>query len=465
MKKLINKIGTSEVIVMILTACLGIRWIPVAGSMGPSAILFWIAGALLFFIPLSLIVMELTHHYNKDGGVYLWVKQSLGDRFGFYTAWLYWINNFFFYPGLLVFMVANIAYLFGDKTLAENHLFVISVVIICLWSAIFINIKGIKWIANIASYACVLNIFLAMFIILSGLIYLIFFHKSATSFQIYHFIPNQTTWKNISNLTLLMFALSGIELIPTMAGSIQNSRVTLMRSIVISGLIILSVYMLGTLTINIIMSPSELNNTTGLMETFLVISTKLHIGWITMLLILLLFLVELGALLIWLIAPTVMLFECVESTIFPRWMQELNKHHVPANALILIGCIVTCIIMLIQYLPTVNSIFTTLVLMGTIVYFMPYLFLIVGYIKLRAKNALPEPIMSKSLAYCCGMLLFIAVCTGIILSFFPSADIQTRQHLIVYEIELIGGPLLFMALGYFMYARSVRRPATYSRDR
>jgi amino acid transporter len=236
-----------------------------------------------------------------------------------------------------------------------------------------------------------------------------------------------------------------------MAGSIKDARVTLKRGIIVSGVIILFSYMVGTLAINVILSPGELNNTTGLMETFLVMSAKLHMTWLSALFIFLLFLVEFGALIVWLIAPTIMLFECVEPGIIPAWMQKLNQHHVPANALIVIGCVVTLIVALIQYLPTINSIFTALVLMGTIVYFLPYLFLAVGYIKLKANHQLERPLMNKWMGYCCAVLLFIAVSLGILLSFMPSADIHSSAAIVIYEAELIGGPVLFISLGYFLY--------------
>jgi amino acid transporter len=455
--KTLDKIGTFPVVILILTACLGVRWIPVAGSMGPPAILFWIAGAMMFFIPLSGIILEMTRNYTQDGGIYLWVKRSLGNKYAFYAAWFYWINNFFFYPALLIFMVDNVAYLIGNQHLAENHLFVITSVIISLWVAILVNIQGVKWIAKIASMACLLNIGLVLFIIGSALLYLIFFHDSATSFSAHHFLPTSSLYKNLSNLTLLMFALSGIELIPAMAGSIKNAQTTLKRGIVISGSIILISYIAGTLAINIILNPNELNNTTGLMETILVIATKLHVAWLSAVFIFMLFLVEFGALIVWLVAPTVIFFECVEPGILPLWMQKLNKHSIPANALIFIGCTVTLIIIAIQYLPTINSIFTTLTLMGTIVYFFPYLLLVVGYIKLKAKNLLPNSIMNKKTGYFLAICLFFSVSLGMLLSIVPSADIHSKHAVFLYEIELIGGPVLFSFVGYFLYRRHTRR--------
>lgn len=450
----IKKIGTVEVVIMILTSCLGIRWIPVAGSIGPSAIFFWLLGAWLFFIPLSLIVIELANNYEGDGGVYLWVKDALGERFGFFTAWLYWVNNLFFYPGLLVFMVANFAYLLGNKVLAGNHLFVLTCVIISLWLAIIINIMGVKFIARIAGLACILNVGLGIFIIGAGIYYLMVYHHSATNFTITEFIPRKSITENLSNLTLLMFALSGVELIPTMAGSIKEPHKTLKQSIIISIIIVMLCYIVGSLAINVILSPDSLNNTTGLMEALEAISHKLDIVWLSGALIFFLLLVEFGALIIWLIAPTIMLFECTTPGVLPKSMQKLNHHGVPANALIVIGIVVTLIVIITQYLPTVNSIFTALVLMGTIVYFLPYLFLAVGYIKLRKLGKLKHNSFSNTIAYLAAALLFLSVLLGIGLSFAPTSDIKTTKDLIIYEAELILGPVIFISLGYFLYRRA-----------
>lgn len=456
----IKKIGTPAVVVMILTACLGVRWIPVAGSIGPSAMFFWIFGALLFFIPLCLIIIELSKNYGDGGGVYIWVKESLGEKFGFFTAWLYWVNNLFFYPGLLVFMVVNFAYLIGDKELSNNNLFVVTCVILSLWVAILINIRGLRFIARIAGLACILNVGLGLFIIGAGLYYWYVFGHSATSFTLASFLPQSDISANLSNLTLLMFALSGIELIPAMAGSIKDPQRTIRRGMIISICIIMLTYILGTLAINIILSPESLNNTTGLLEALETVSFKLTLFWVAKVLIFCLLLVEFGALILWLMAPTIMLFQCVTPGVLPSSLQKLNKYGVPANALLIIGVFVTAITIATRYLPTVNSIFTILVLMGTVVYFLPYLFLAVGYVKLKRGGRLSKRLFSNKVAYLCASLLFCSVSLGLVFSFAPPVDIKTSQDLIIYEAELILGPLLFIGSGYFLYRRSLRRKKT-----
>ncbi len=451
-----KQVGLYGVIVMILTSCLGVRWIPVAGAIGPSALLFWIIGALLFFIPLSLIVMELSTNYSKDGGIYLWVKNAFGDKYAFYIAWLYWVNNLFYYPGLLVFMVVNLAYLIGYKELATNHLFVVSFVLIFLWLAIIININGIRFIAKIASFASVLNIGLFSFIILVGFYYYFKSGISATNFNINQFIPNSSLFNNISNLSLLMFGLSGIELIPIMSGSVKNARQTVRRGLIISGILIMSMYIIGTIAINLIINPSKLNNTTGLVETLVIVCNKINFYGMAELIILFLILVEFGALVIWLVAPTILFFECVEPGILPASIQKLNKNNIPANALLLIGVLVSIIVWLTEYLPTVNSIFTILVLLGTVVYFIPYLFLAIAYIKLKLTKQLQINVLNKSIGVMCALFLFVSVTIGIILSFVPNRDIIQFKDIIIYELEMILGPLVFLLAGYWLYKHRVK---------
>lgn len=448
-----SQIGLYSVIVMILTSCLGVRWIPVAGGIGPSAVIFWFLGAVLFFIPLSIIVTELSANYAKDGGMYLWVKEALGEKYAFYTAWFYWANNLFFYPGLLVFMVANLAYLIGQQQLANNHLFVVSFVLVSLWLAILINIMGVKFIARIASFACILNLGLFAFIIIGGFYYYFKFGVSATDFHPKSFLPNNDLFNNISNLSLLMFGLSGIELIPIMSGSVRDARRTMRCGVIISGFLIMFMYILGSVAINLIITPKELNNTTGLIEAIITVSDKIHLYGVATLLIAALIIVEFGALVIWLIAPTVLLFECVEPGILPPFVQKLNKNNVPANALLIIGLLVSIIVILTEYLPTINSIFTILVLLGTVVYFIPYLFLAIAYIKLKSANKLSVNIINQHFGYVCAILLFVSVSIGIILSFVPSSDIHTLKDIIIYEAEMILGPVIFIVFGYWLYKR------------
>jgi len=447
-----GKLGVKAVILLMIASCLGIRWIPVAGAIGTPALLFWILGVILFFIPLGLMIIELSLNYTRDGGVYLWVKEGLGPFSGFFSAWFYWVNNLFYYPGLLTFMAANLAYLTGNKDLATNHHFIVTVVICSFWLAIILNILGMQRVARVAGFSGILNIALVVFIIISGFTYLAIYHTPATTFSFTNLIPRGSTFDNLSNLALLMFALGGLELIPTLAQSINKPERNLPLGVFFSGIVLIFLYLIGTLSINFILSPHELSNTTGLVDAFYAVTDKLHIAGMVNLLIAAIVIVEFGAIILWLIAPTIMFFECSEPGILPDWLQKLNGNGVPANALVFQGVIVSGIILLTQYLPTVNSMYLILVLMAAIIYFLPYLFLSVAYWRLRSKGLLKKTILNNCFSKIIAIISFLAVLLGIGLTFIPTSDLKTAHEIFIYEFELIGGPAIFIIVGIIIYA-------------
>lgn len=453
-----KKIDQKTIIFMMLVSCLGIRWIPAAGAIGPSAIFFWVLGIVLFFIPLSIMIMEMSlNYYDEDGGIYLWVKNALGHKHGFLTAWFYWTNNLFFYPSILTFIAVNLAYFMGDINLSKNMHFTSIVVVASFWLAVFINILGMKKIAKVSNLSSIMNLILVLFITVAGFCFFLMHGNSATNFTLESFLPHAKIMDNISNLALLMFALSGMELIPTISKSVANPKRSLPRGVFISSIIIILFYLLGTVAINFLINPTDLSNSSGLGDTFIKIGTIFHLSYITKALLFMLIIVEFGAIILWLITPTIMFFDCVDDGILPQWLKTNNKNDVPANALIFQGIIVTIIVLLTNYLPSVNSIYNILILIAAVIYFLPFLYLAVTYYKLRNENALNETIVSTGVAKIMAVITFLSVVFGIITTMIPGSDIKTSHDILLYELELIGGPVIFIIIGLLLYRRRFKK--------
>lgn len=447
-------IGIRAVVFMILTSCLGIRWIPVAGSIGPAALIFWLLAALVFFVPLSLMIIELSLNYKDNGGIYLWTKEGLGRRIGFLSAWLYWINNIFYYPGLLTFVAVNIAYMCGRPDLASNKHFIFCVIVVFFWTAIVLNIRGINTLAKVTTLSGLFNFRLALFFIVAGFYYIMSHGVSATSFEPSNFVFHKDMIRNLSNFSILIFALAGVEVIPTFARSIDKPEKNMVRAIIVGGIILVGLYILGTVAINFVMSPKELSDVTGLVEALTALTHKLHWSmWVAKLLILSFVIVEFGSLNLWLIAPTIMFFHCAEPGVIPKWLQRINRNYVPVNALIFQGTMVTLIAGLTLYLPTVNAMYLVLILMATILYFTTYIFLVFAYLKLRHDNRLEKMILKKWQSKLAAYSVFTAVGLGLALSFVPGTDLITIRQIVVYELELLGGPFIFIGIGALIYSR------------
>lgn len=69
-----------DVTIMAVTANFGICWIPVAACLGASTIFFWILGAVMFFLPLVIIAVQLSRKHPDEGSIYSWTVRALGQK-------------------------------------------------------------------------------------------------------------------------------------------------------------------------------------------------------------------------------------------------------------------------------------------------------------------------------------------------------------------------------------------------
>ena len=107
--------GFWDVLLFNIATVLGPRWIAAAAHNGTSSISLWVLAAAFFFLPMALIINELSSRFPEEGGLYVWSKEAFGDFHGFVAGWNYWIYTVFYFPGLLLASVSMSAYVLGGK--------------------------------------------------------------------------------------------------------------------------------------------------------------------------------------------------------------------------------------------------------------------------------------------------------------------------------------------------------------
>ncbi|SHE33819.1 amino acid/polyamine/organocation transporter, APC superfamily [Thermoanaerobacter uzonensis DSM 18761] len=445
-----------DIILMNVTAIIGLRWLPIAASYGAASIILWILAALLFFIPTGLVSAELATTWPEQGGMYVWVKKAYGEKWGFITSWFYWINNLFYYPSLLTFVAVTLSYII-NPSLKENKLYIIAVTLIVFWIVTLINIKGTsfgKWLSNFGGlFGTLLP---GIILIILGLIAL-FTRPIPTDYSLTNWIPNLNKMSNIAFLSTLMFAMAGIELTPILAGETENPQKTFPLATVISAFIIAGIYIIGTVAITFIISPEKIGAASGIMQAVELISKEINLSFLVPLFVITILIGSLGGIGVWVLGPIKMLFESTKEGIFPEFFTKLNKYDMPQNAMISQAILVSLIIISTTFLPTVEIIYAVLVLMTTITYFIPYLFMFSSFITLRKKyKDITRPFMipgNKVLPYLVAIIGFLSVMLAIVLSFIPPSDLKTMKDIVIYEIEVIGGPFILGFIGYLLYIR------------
>src|SRR5205807_1815632 len=105
-----REMGFWDVLFFNIATVLGPRWVAAAAHNGTSSISLWILAALLFFVPMALVINELSSRFPEEGGLYVWSKEAFGDFHGFVAGWTYWVYTIFYFPGLLLASTSMSAY-------------------------------------------------------------------------------------------------------------------------------------------------------------------------------------------------------------------------------------------------------------------------------------------------------------------------------------------------------------------
>ncbi len=182
-----------------------------AGDLSAS-IAFYVLGALFFFIPLALVAAELATGWPRAGGIYAWVEQAFGDRSGFLAVWFEWVENIVWFPTVLSFVAATLAYVI-DPSLADNKLYLVIVMLTIFWALTIANFFGMRWTARLNNpgvLACTL--LPAVVLIGLGAYWLLDGRPIAIPFTVDELVPNLGSLANLVFFAGVLLGYAGIEM-------------------------------------------------------------------------------------------------------------------------------------------------------------------------------------------------------------------------------------------------------------
>ena len=175
------KLGVFTLAIMNVTAVVSLRGLPAEAVYGLSSAFYYLFAAIVFLIPTSLVAAELAAMFqDKQGGVFRWVGEAYGKKWGFLAIWVQWIESTIWYPTVLTFGAVSIAFIgmndAHDMTLASNKMYTLVVVLIIYWLATFISLKGLSWVGKVAKVGGIVGTIIpAALLIILGITHLIIF--------------------------------------------------------------------------------------------------------------------------------------------------------------------------------------------------------------------------------------------------------------------------------------------------
>ncbi len=419
-----HKISTFALVLLITGAIDSIRNLPATALFGSTLIFFFLFAALIFLIPIALISAELASTWpEEEGGVYSWVKHAFGEGIAFFTIWLQWINTLVWYPTILSFIAGTLAYLI-KPALAENKLYLITVILSTFWGLTLIGLKGLRASAAFASFCAIIGMILPMGImIVLALIWIVQGHPLAIALTPKTLIPHFGNPQSWASLTAIVTSFLGMELAAVHVREINNPQKNYPKAMLFSVLLILGTMILGSLAIAFVLPQQDIGLVQGVMQAFTHFFAAYHLEFLMPLIIVMLLLGSLGGMVNWIISPAKGLLLAAQKGFLPPALCQLNQYGVASRILLLQAVIVTLLCAGFFLLPSVNAIYWFFTALSTELYLVMYVLLFIAAITLKVKFAHQKPhfkVPGGKIGYYFTCLLGLFGCgLSLVIGFFP----------------------------------------------
>ncbi len=444
-----EKIGVIALTLLIAGAIDSIRNLPATALFGSTLIFFFIFSAIVFLIPAALVSAELTSANTEEGGIFVWVRNALGNHMGFLAIWLQWINTMIWYPTILSFIAGTLTY-FIDPSFAQNKTYLITVILVVFWVMTLINLKGLHLSSHVASACAIIGMLVPMALIIGlAAIWVFKGNPIHVSFTSANMLPSLSHTDNWISLTAIMTAFLGMELATVHVKEVRNAQKNFPKALIFSVILILITMIAGALSIAIVLPQNKIDLVDGVMQAFSAFLNAYHLHWMIPILVVMILLGSLGGMINWIISPAKGLFQAAEQGYLPAGLAKKNSNNVPANILILQAVLVSVLCLAFLLMPSVNGSYWLLTDLSTQLYMFMYVLMFISALVLKHRphhvSQASFLIPGKKLGGWIISLLGLVGCTlTIIVGFFPPASLNVggTAH---YETVFISG-LVFMSL-------------------
>ena len=457
-------LGVGTLAIMNVTAVVSLRGLPAEATYGLTSVFYYLFAAVFFLIPVSIVAAELATAWPQKGGVFRWVGEAFGPRWGFVAIFLLWVESAIWFPTALTFAAVSLAFVGPDQTwdqaLASNNIYTIVLVLLVFWVATLTTLSGMKSAARLTKWGGVIGtiipagilIVLAVFYIGSGKPLQLTFSWDAL-------IPDFTKFDNLVLAAGIFLGYAGMEMNAIHVREINDPTRNYPLAIALSSVITVAIFVLGTLAVGIVIPARQINLTQSLLVSYNDLLRAFGLSWVAPLMAIALAFGVLGGVTVWVAGPTAGLAIVGRAGYLPPFLQKMNKNGMAINILLVQGWIVTFLAILFVILPSVQAAYQILTQLTVTLYLMMYLLMFAAAIRLRISQPnTPRPYKVPFGA--AGMWIFggvglIGSLIAFVLSFVPPAQIAVGSPT-AYIAILIGGNVLFVIMPLAIYA--VRKP-------
>ena len=273
-------LGRADLLLFSVCAILTIDTLASAASMGQSWFTWWAVTMVLFFVPYGLMTAELGAAWPGEGGLYVWVREGLGPRWGSLAAWFYWINNAYWIPSVYMVFAGTLHAIFLKSWLPPSlregpgaTWLQAAIAIAVTWLTVLLGVVRLqvsKWVPNVGAVVKV-AIFLALGAL--GIASVMGGRASANPFTMAGFFTGGLD--ALRFLPVLVYNALGLELMSSAGDEMRDPQRDVPRVVLLSGALISVVYILGVVGILLAVPLQELSLLTGTWDALAALGPRL----------------------------------------------------------------------------------------------------------------------------------------------------------------------------------------------
>lgn len=431
--------------ILIITSILSLRGLPSEAKYGIQSIFFYLFAAAVFLLPFALVCAELASTYTKSGGLYRWVSEAFGPRLGWLSMFLEWQTIVIWFPTVLMFAAASLAYMFWpesfDESLASNKIYTLVIALAVYWLSTFNAFRGQKSSNLLSTYGGLVGTIIpgAVLIIL-GIVYVCV--GKPVHLDHLPFVPDFGNLDTIVLAASIFLFYAGMEIQAVHVNDMQNPAKDFPKAVFAAIIVIVLVYSLGTLVIGIAIPSKDIDLLQSLLMAYKTLWQSFGVGWLGNVMALFIMFGVIGQVSALVTGPSTGLMAVAQSGYLPRPVQRVNKNNVNVPILLIQGAFVSLLLLLLIVLPTVESAYQIMSQMATIIYLVMVIIIYAAFIRLRRT----QPHKKRGYKVPFGKAGEIIVCTlgiigallALVLSYLPPSQITTGSPVVYVGIIVVG---------------------------
>jgi glutamate:GABA antiporter len=434
-------LGMTSLAMIDIAAVISLRNLPTVAEYGWGSIFIYGLALLGFMIPISFAAAELASGWAETGGVYVWVREAFGNKSGAVAIWADWAENLVWFPTVLSFIAAALAYLLVPSW-ANNKAWLFAVMMVVFWATTVANFFGVRASARISSWGTTAgSIIPGAALIILGIAWLASGHPLAAPYQGAHSLMPTLSLSNLVFFSGVILAFAGMEMAGFHAREAKNPKRDFPRATLLACVALVALYVLGTLAIAVVVPQHKIELNSGLLQAFQVFFNKFGIGWLTRPMSFLIFAGGIALLSTWMYGPARGFMRASFEGDFPKVFQGHNRQMAPTSVLWIQAGIGTLFALLFLFEPTISASYWILSALTTQLLVIMYVLMFAAVIRLRytqPDRPRPYKIPGGKLGVWIMAGLGIAGCVfAFYVGFVPPSQISTGNHTLYISLMIL----------------------------